>query len=211
MINRKQIEDNEIIIPKDFLLEQEKLDFWDVARKSEYSFSQESVSKAAEPNTRWVRHIKVESFVRTELWKRLAREFKEELLLTDVYFNCSDFATKTLPHNDNENNGPSILVTLNQEWERKWAGYTVFFESEDSKNIVKTVCPIPGQVVIFNGSMYHYALPPSQSARYPRRMLAIKTVYKDVVDGENKAKAENQSILNLKMRQKDESNNSPDR
>lgn len=181
-VTKKEIEENKIFILKDVLSDIDKMSLWRMANEAPYRYGHKSELLTDEPQRRDTSHINIDktslngrSFL---LWtKKITDVFEEPLELNKTYINKADCATKTRAHCDNSDNGPSVLIPMNREWDRNWGGYTVFFKGMDSSEIVKTISPSPGQIIIFNGSMWHLALPPSMCAPGPRFMMALKFEY----------------------------------
>jgi len=119
-----------------------------------------------------------DDFLRTDLWKRITESFDKPISLTEAYINYADHATVNFPHCDGRNDGPTILICINQEWKRDLFGYTVFFKDMNSNDIIRTIVPEPGKAVIFKGSLWHSATPIAHYASYPRFMLAVRCLMK---------------------------------
>lgn len=174
MITKQQIIDRKIFLSDNILSEKELVDFWFLATSCDYKYGQRSDSRVSQIHRRLAHHIDPFEFVKTTVWHKLEKFFEEPVGVKEAYINYSEFSTATLPHCDNTEDEPSILISLNQEWKRDWGGYTAFFKGMHSNTISKAICPAPGQVIIFNGSVWHYALPPVHFAPCARFMLALK-------------------------------------
>ena len=179
MFSKKKIIDNVIEVVKDFPSLKEQSDFWYHANNSEYCYGQKSDSLMPNRQGRMAHHFDPEQFIQTSFWKRVEKQFKEPLGLSEAYINMADSATLNYPHCDNRENHMSILLCLNQDWHRNWGGYTSFFEGMHGNEVISTVVPEPGKAVFFNGSIYHTAMPPNITATYPRFMLALKTFWQE--------------------------------
>lgn len=179
MINKKEVEGGKIITVKDFTTPEQATMLWNRANDDSYSFGHNSDSRSGKRQARWVQRFG-QDFAQSDLWVNLAKQIDSPVVFIEAYINYAEFSTVTLPHCDNIQNGATILICLNQEWNRDWGGYTVFFERMSGSDISKAVCPEPGQAVIFNGSIWHCALPPNILAPCPRFMLAIKFNFVDV-------------------------------
>ncbi len=177
MITKEAIENNKIYVSKDVLSNKELVEFWYLANSCQYEYGQASDSRSSQVQRRMVHRIDPEAFVRTTVWGKLEKLFDDPVGLAEAYINYSEFSTTTSPHCDNTEGDPSILICLNQQWDRNWGGYTTFFEGMNTDKVVKTIVPSPGQLIVFNGSMWHYALPIVSFSPYPRFMLAIKIKY----------------------------------
>ena len=98
-----------------------------------------------------------------------------ELELLNIYINCSNAHTITLTHYDSfEDTDFTVLVYLNQEWNKDWAGYTAFFKEMDKNEFILVEVPEYRKMIIFKSSIPHYALPPTITAP-DRFTLALKT------------------------------------
>ena len=62
----------------------------------------------------------------------------------------------------------------NRRWDPSWGGHTTFLDDR-RKNIISTVTPMPGRVVIFDGRIPHNVIPmnPRSSPSY-RFTIALK-------------------------------------
>lgn len=181
MITKEQIQSGEVVELKDFLTSDQASDCWDHANDCQYSYLQRSDSRSNQLHWMMVHHYNLVDFVRLDIWKAIVDTFDYTLNLTNAYINYADSGTVTLPHNDGtDKNLMTILICLNKKWSREWGGYTVWFESIDSKDIIKTICPEPRKAIFFKSSIYHYALPPIKfPGSYSRFMLALKCQFLD--------------------------------
>lgn len=175
-INRAELKDR-IFCSDSILGESELVDFWYHANSCDYEYGHASDPRANKIQKRFIHRFDPELFVKTTVWKKIAAIFVEPVEMIESYINHSDASTVTLPHCDTREDNPTVLICLNQEWNRDWWGYTVFFEGIRSDKIIDTICPAPGRVTIFDGSIWHAALPPGPLALYPRFMLAVKLKY----------------------------------
>lgn len=66
----------------------------------------------------------------------------------------------------------TALWYLCEHWDTEWGGETVFYDSNDE--IVCSVRPRPGRLVVFDGAIKHAGRPPSRICYAPRYTLAIK-------------------------------------
>ena len=144
MITKKELEDGKIITKKNFLTHKEAIDFWYLTNTCQWEYGRVSNTFSAQRQSRMTRPFDLEPFMRTELWLRVMKLFKEKLSLGKAYVNYSDHATVNLPHCDGNESGPSFLICLNQEWKRDWGGYTVMFKDMFSNDVIHTVVPEPG-------------------------------------------------------------------
>ena len=85
-------------------------------------------------------------------------------------------------HVDSRGDTKTVLYYANRTWDPGWGGQTIFL-SDDCKEIVKTVTPVPGRFVIFDGRVPHNVLPMnSRSAPSYRFTVAFKFELKSVGD-----------------------------
>jgi len=186
MITKEAIINNEIFVQNDLLSDQELTEFWFHVNSCGYGYTQRSTPYSNKNQKRLSHHYPIDIFVETTVWKKLERLFNAPVGLIDSYINFSEVSARNLTHSDAGLNEPSILICLNEHWERDWGGYTCFFKSMNSSEIVKAICPEPGQIIIFNGFNWHIGLPPTMHAEVPRFMLALKLVWVDSKDKESK-------------------------
>jgi len=178
MILKSDIEENKIFIKNDILSEQELTEFWFDANSScGYTYKQRSTPLSNKNQRRLAYHYPTDGFVQTTVWLKIEKLFSDRVGLVDSYINFSELSSRSLTHSDGIINQPSVLICLNEHWHRDWGGFTVFFKGINSDEIVRAVCPVPGQIVIFNGFNWHLALPPTIYAESPRFMLALKLKY----------------------------------
>ena len=175
MITRNDIENGEIYVIEDFPTNKDQIDFWYAAQSSKYEYGQRSDSYDGRSQKRLSCHFDPFDFVKTNFWKKLEGIIEYPIGLIEAYINIAESHTLTFPHCDNKSNEMSVLLYLNQEWHRSFGGYTVFFEGMTGDKIKKTVIPSTGRTVVFNGSDFHMALPPTHVAPVPRFTLALKT------------------------------------
>jgi hypothetical protein len=97
--------------------------------------------------------------------------FDENVSLERVYLNGATFGQQGNLHQDFENdNGRTLLLYCNTEWNVEWAGATVF-EMEDE---TKAIHPRPGRAVYFSGNIPHFSQPLSKDFNGLRVTLAYK-------------------------------------
>ena len=73
------------------------------------------------------------------------------------YINLGVTSDVNQKHVDNKYNSRTVLYYANREWDPSWGGQTIFLD-DYSKDIVKTVTPVPGRFVIFDGRIPHNVL-----------------------------------------------------
>lgn len=173
MITKQQLINNKIFGINNFLKPKEATDFWYLVNTCTWQYGRVSNTFSGQKQSRMTYSFDPEKFVRTDLWKRVEKMFDSQVSLSKAYINIADHATVNLPHCDGQDDGPSILICLNQEWRRDWGGYTVFFKGMNSNQVISTVVPEPGKAIIFNGSIWHSGLSVASFADYPRFLLTI--------------------------------------
>ncbi len=173
MISEKDLINDKISTINNFLTPKEAIDFWYLTNECTWNYGRVSNTYSKQKQARMTYNFDPDYFLQTDLWKRCSRLFAYDISLSHAYINYSDHATVSLPHSDGKDNGPSILICLNQEWKREWGGYTVMFKNMNSNDIIHAVSPEPGKATIFRGSMWHSGTPVAHYADYPRFMLTI--------------------------------------
>jgi len=177
MIRKQDLQDGKIISIDNFFDSIQATEMWYHANKCEYKYGQSSDSRSSLIQRRMVHHFDPELFTNLDLWKQIKSILDSPIELVEAYLNYSESSTLTLPHCDNTDGGMSVLICVNQEWNRSWGGYTAFFKDMTSNKIIETICPEPRKAVFFTGATWHYALPIVNFSPYARFMLAIKTTY----------------------------------
>lgn len=86
-----------------------------------------------------------------------------------IHVDSSPLATKYSPRVL----GPTIVIYLNEEWHRDWAGETVIIDVDGS--IVQSVIPSFGRTLIFPPYASHGPRPIAKSCDELRQVLVIKT------------------------------------
>tara|TARA_B100001094_G_scaffold207200_1_gene201093 strand:+ start:1575 stop:2228 length:654 start_codon:yes stop_codon:yes gene_type:complete len=74
------------------------------------------------------------------------------------YINLGITSDVNTVHNDNKTDNKTVLYYANTKWDPSWGGQTIFLD-RNAKDIIKTVTPVPGRIVIFDGRMPHNVLP----------------------------------------------------
>jgi hypothetical protein len=159
------------------LTDQEAFRLWSYANEAQYVRAWKSDVYTHKPNGRFVHHIAPDLFLveYAELWKRIENSSGYSLNLRDAYINCSNPQTTTLTHYDSyEDSSLTILIYLNQSWDKDWGGYTVFFREMNGNDVVGVEVPEYKKAVIFEGKIPHLAMPTDSNAP-DRFTLAIKT------------------------------------
>ena len=74
------------------------------------------------------------------------------------YINLGIVSDVNRIHNDNKTDNKTVLYYANRDWDPSWGGQTLFLDSS-AKDVIKTVTPRPGRIVIFDGRIPHNVLP----------------------------------------------------
>lgn len=112
-----------------------------------------------------------------KFWRGLKRESLPPVKLMGVYANGQTCGQDAPIHRDNWGNekGVTVLIFCNPFWATSWGGELVFYD--DAKvDVIKSVLPKPGRVVIFDGSIPHAAKSPALSCDQLRMTIAFKTL-----------------------------------
>lgn len=109
-------------------------------------------------------------------WLRIKSRYLPGATLLGVYANGQTFGQDSPIHRDNRSDEPghTVVVFCNEHWATSWGGELVFYDDE-KKNVVTSVLPKPGRIVIFNGEMPHSARSPAIGCDQLRVTLAFKT------------------------------------
>lgn len=102
--------------------------------------------------------------------------FKESLFpgaqLLRFYANQHTYGVEGYPHTDSQRTGEvTALIYLNKEWKPEWGGETVLFDNDE---IVKSVLPKYGRVLMFNSDQLHCARAVSRICTQQRTTLIFK-------------------------------------
>jgi len=123
------------------------------------------------------------------IWQSILPNIEERALLrcyingytygTDAYFHTDDnwIAEK---YGDNTRS-ETIIVYINPEWHYDWGGETVIL-NEAATDIVASILPKLGRVLIFDSNRLHSARPVTRACPVLRSVLVFKTISKDYID-----------------------------
>lgn len=121
------------------------------------------------------------------LWNNLSSNFSERALF-NCYVNGYTFGTDGYAHYDNnwvnKKHGEQVLtetiiIYLNEKWHYDWCGETVIFD--DNKEILASLLPKYGRVLIFDSKYLHAARPVSRICTVLRSVLVFKTVEPKII------------------------------
>lgn len=109
-----------------------------------------------------------------QLWKLIQDRWLPEHKLVRCYVNAHTYGIEGYPHTDSRSPGHfTALIYLNKIWCPEWAGETVFFNH--TGDIVQSVIPRYGRLVIFDGRIPHAARSLSRRCGELRQTLVLKT------------------------------------
>lgn len=116
------------------------------------------------------------------VWDRIRSDFLQDETLVGVYANGQTCGQDSPIHRDNRPGlaGRTVVVFCNSHWASAWGGELTFY-SNDKTDVIKSVLPRPGRIVIFNGEIPHSAKSPNMNCAELRLTLAFKTVVKERV------------------------------
>lgn len=105
------------------------------------------------------------------LWERINIHKKR---LIRVYSNAYTYGTEGTLHVDSPvPDNFTYLIYLNKKWEAEYAGETVFF---DKGEIIKSVLPKYGRLVVFPGNIWHAARSVSRYCPEVRKIIVYKGI-----------------------------------
>lgn len=96
--------------------------------------------------------------------------FKKFVRLKRTYASASPYGTVLESHSDSDQ-GITVMFYLNQHWNIEYAGETVFHRDGD---IIRSIIPKPGRVVVFDGSIEHCARDVRRDYNDLRMVLTFK-------------------------------------
>ncbi|WP_168641711.1 2OG-Fe(II) oxygenase [Dickeya sp. CFBP 2040] len=108
------------------------------------------------------------------LWKLIQDRWLPEHKLVRCYVNAHTYGIEGYPHTDSRSPGHfTTLIYLNKTWRPEWAGETVFFNH--TGDIIQSVIPRYGRLVIFDGRTPHAARSLSRRCGELRQTLVLKS------------------------------------
>lgn len=121
-----------------------------------------------EPNV-----FETETYIGAKARALVTEYYCDAYKLNRSYINMSCYGDVEFPHYDCDQDSKDITVLyyVNQKWEYKWAGETLFYSNKDTR---AAVLPRPGRFVIFPGNIEHTGTVPSRICKIPRYSLALK-------------------------------------
>lgn len=121
----------------------------------------------AEPFRHWCKFPSLEG-VYSEIWDFLEPDLDIRGLRPErVIVNAYNHGDSSWLHKDSEHpNHWTVIVYLNDVWDMNWGGETILIE--DGGDLITTVLPTPGRVVLFDSRVLHGPRPVSREAPLPR-------------------------------------------
>ncbi len=91
------------------------------------------------------------------------------------YASANPYGTVHESHTDWEKhvNGITVMYYLNNFWNLKFAGETVFYDTEN-QDILKSIIPKPGRIIVFDGNIEHCARDVRRDFNDLRMVLTFK-------------------------------------
>ncbi|WP_194792506.1 2OG-Fe(II) oxygenase [Pseudomonas sp. UFMG81] len=112
-----------------------------------------------------------------DFWRRVKLAHMQTATLLGVYANGQTAGQDSPIHRDNkvDEQGLTVVLFCNEHWATSWGGELVFYDHR-KENILKSVLPKPGRMVVFNGHVPHSARSPAATCDQLRMTLAFKTI-----------------------------------
>jgi SM-20-related protein len=127
----------------------------------------------------WVRHLPTREFSNLDFVKRVDDLIDEHLDLpaknrpTHFYCNAVSYGDVGFPHRDRDkSDGITVLLYVNDKWDPKWGGETIFFD--DNEDPIYCVLPKPARLVVFDSYILHKFGVPARICYEARYTLALK-------------------------------------
>lgn len=124
--------------------------------------------------TQWVHPINIEETNKYPIFNNYSDVILSETGFASLersHINCHFFGDTRNPHIDKgQING---LLFLNPKWVPEWGGEIIFYENRAASLVLE---PIPGRLIIFDGSILHKGGTPSKSSTMPRYTLTSKFI-----------------------------------
>jgi SM-20-related protein len=115
-----------------------------------------------------------------EFWRTLETTVMKGHTLLRCYANGLPYGAEGTLHTDSvSESGHTTIYYPHDEWHPNWGGETVFFNRERT-DIIASVYPRPGRLVVFQGRTPHVARGLSRTCPVMRITLMFKT---EVIDG----------------------------
>lgn len=123
----------------------------------------------------WMCSLDKEKFFTEELFNSIKEKIykltQEKVSLKRVYLNGQTYGQQGYMHPDDfYDTSRTLLIYCNKEWEKNWAGGTVFDFGFDSR----VFFPFPNSAIYFDATIFHHAQPVSKNFNDLRVTLAYK-------------------------------------
>lgn len=121
----------------------------------------------AEPYRHWCKYPEFQG-VYKEIWDFIEPEFDIKGLKPErVIVNAYNHGDSSWTHCDSEKpDNWTAIIYLNDVWDINWGGETSLFGI--GGDIILSVLPTPGRVILFDGRILHGPRPVSREAPFPR-------------------------------------------
>lgn len=107
------------------------------------------------------------------IWRHLDWIPQAGYRLIRGYCNAMPYGAEGWPHTDSQvETDKSLVIYLNPEWETAWYGETVIFD--EAGEIVRSIMPKFGRLLIFPGAQLHAARAVSRICPQARYVLVMK-------------------------------------
>jgi Rps23 Pro-64 3,4-dihydroxylase Tpa1-like proline 4-hydroxylase len=168
----------DIIVADDLFDQQEIEDIENLLLSRPWTFSERASYDKKAP-THWVTELSMDLPEVVAISKAFSDldSFSEirNLHLHRVYCNAHVPTDLPLPHRDSRHPGErTVLYYGNSEWKPEFAGETVFF---DGGEIVRSILPKPGRIVLFESTIEHCARVPTRLVTGLRLTVAFKYIH----------------------------------
>ncbi|WP_157202098.1 2OG-Fe(II) oxygenase [Massilia sp. Root335] len=109
------------------------------------------------------------------LWEILSKDQLRGHIPLRVYANAHTYGVEGHIHADStdEENYFTTIYYAHDIWRKNWAGDITFYSDDDE--VIKSISPQPGRIVLFPGSILHKAQAPSRECPELRVSIVIKT------------------------------------
>ena len=135
-----------------------------------YGHWNHTIASGASWNSRDISDLIPEPF--STAWRVILEKYLPGYALIRCYANAHTYGVEGYPHGDSwRSEDLTVVLYVNREWKREWAGETVIFEKD---SIAVSALPKFNRAVIFPGSMLHAARSVSRICPQLRRTLMFK-------------------------------------
>ncbi|MGD8380198.1 MAG: 2OG-Fe(II) oxygenase [Gammaproteobacteria bacterium] len=137
-----------------------------------YTFGERS--NPGDPFTHWVTDLTTDDTPVRWLAGQILQCLPYETRVQRAYVNAHSFGDCPGIHVDGDSPAQeTVLYYANPRWDANWSGETVFFNQQRDE-IVRSIYPRPGRIVVFDGRIPHVARPPSRICNEIRLTVAFK-------------------------------------